>query len=371
VRQRVERRRAGQRRLAVLIAALVILIVVIVVVTSGGGGKPGTNNGPGTLGSRFAHKGKGKGHLVVDDAGNGLTENILIADRNNNRLLAISPKGQVVARLEQETPSDAYLSSTGHTVFITEHEQSVVKARRVDSGKVSYTYGVSGRRGSADNRLHDPQAAQETPSGSLVIADRGNCRILFVDPNATKHVPTMTWGKPGSCTHRVTAQPFTYAFPDSAFAAANGDIVVTEPNPAWVDVLSKDGSLVSAVQLSDFLAPQDANEYDPDKVIVVDRTVPGKVSEFDFNTTAATVVPSWNYAPPKGSAGELNKPSMAIVLSNGNVLVADSGNDRVIIIDPKTNKIVWQYGRTGKPGSSDGLLHTPDSVALVPNAPPG
>ena len=79
--------------------------MVIVVVTSGGGGKPGTNNGPSTLGSRFAHKpARARGTSTVDDAGNGLTENVLIADRNNNRLLAISPKGQIVARLKQETP---------------------------------------------------------------------------------------------------------------------------------------------------------------------------------------------------------------------------------------------------------------------------
>jgi len=54
----------------------------------------------------------------------------------------------------------------------------------------------------------------------------------------------------------VTSPPFTFAFPDSAFATTGGDIVVTEQNPAWVDVFSKDGALVSAVQLSDFIAPR-------------------------------------------------------------------------------------------------------------------
>ena len=58
------------------------------------------------------------------------------------------------------------------------------------------------------------------------------------------------------------------------------------------------------------------------------------------------------------------------MLPNGNVMVADSGNDRVIVIDPKTNKIVWQYGHTGKPGAAPGFLHTPDSITLVPDARP-
>jgi hypothetical protein len=36
------------------------------------------------------------------------------------------------------------------------------------------------------------------------------------------------------------------------------------------------------------------------------------------------------------------------------------------VIDPKTNKIVWQYGQTATPGSTAGFLHTPESVDLLP-----
>jgi len=106
-------------------------------------------------------------------------------------------------------------------------------------------------------------------------------------------------------------------------------------------------------------------------VIVVDRTHPGKVAEFNFSSSSTTLTPSWQWSPTSGS-GELNKPSLAIVLSDGDVMIADSGNDRVIIIDPKLNKgagkIVWQYGHTHKAGTTAGYLHTPDSVALVPTA---
>jgi hypothetical protein len=39
---------------------------------------------------------------------------------------------------------------------------------------------------------------------------------------------------------------------------------------------------------------------------------------------------------------------------------------RVIVIDPVTNRIVWQYGHTGVAGQGPGYLHDPDGVDLVP-----
>ena len=37
-------------------------------------------------------------------------------------------------------------------------------------------------------------------------------------------------------------------------------------------------------------------------------------------------------------------PSLGLPLPNGDILVNDDFNDRVIVIDPVTNRIVWQYG---------------------------
>jgi hypothetical protein len=54
------------------------------------------------------------------------------------------------------------------------------------------------------------------------------------------------------------------------------------------------------------------------------------------------------------------------MLPNGMVLLNDDANDRVIVIDPKTDKIVWQYGHTGVPGSAPGYLDIPDGLDLLP-----
>jgi hypothetical protein len=38
----------------------------------------------------------------------------------------------------------------------------------------------------------------------------------------------------------------------------------------------------------------------------------------------------------------------------------------VIVIDPKTNKIVWQYGINDRRGRTDGLLFIPDGIDIKP-----
>jgi hypothetical protein len=48
------------------------------------------------------------------------------------------------------------------------------------------------------------------------------------------------------------------------------------------------------------------------------------------------------------------------------VLANDDRNHRVIVIDPRTNRIVWQYGHTRVRGSGLGFLSNPDGVDLAP-----
>ena len=54
----------------------------------------------------------------------------------------------------------------------------------------------------------------------------------------------------------------------------------------------------------------------------------------------------WRYAPSAGF-GALNHPSLAMMLPNGDIAINDDFNDRVVIVDPTQNAIVWQYGHSG------------------------
>jgi hypothetical protein len=352
--ERAERRRAGRRRLLILIASLVVVIVVIVLLVGGGGSKTPTQT---VVSNPLMRPGSGPGHLLAGSQASALSSNILIADRNNNRLIAISPEGQVVWQRPHSVPSSAFLSSTAKSVIVTESGAFVAAQFAVADDRVLYSYGRHGQPGSGANRLGDPATAQELAGGKLVLADETNCRVLVLSTHS--HIPLLVLGKPGACVHRP---PTDLAYPDSAFPAIGGGIIITELNPGWVDILSASDALVHQIRVPALSVPVDANEYAKGKLIATSRSHPGVVEEFD---TSGKV--SWSYGPPSG-VGELNRPTLAQVLPDGNVLVADSGNDRVVVIDPQTDTIIWQYGHYGRPGRGPGYLHTPDTAVLVPSA---
>ena len=53
-------------------------------------------------------------------------------------------------------------------------------------------------------------------------------------------------------------------------------------------------------------------------------------------------------------------------LPNGDILLNDDYNHRVIVIDPSTNHIVWQYGHDSVGGRPPGYLDNPDGLDPLP-----
>ncbi|MHB1854987.1 MAG: hypothetical protein ACYCS2_08015 [Acidimicrobiales bacterium] len=61
----------------------------------------------------------------------------------------------------------------------------------------------------------------------------------------------------------------------------------------------------------------------------------------------------------------LDHPSLAERLPNGLIGVNDDYRDRVLLIDPVNDRIVWQYGQTGLAGTGPDQLNTPDGFDLL------
>jgi hypothetical protein len=61
----------------------------------------------------------------------------------------------------------------------------------------------------------------------------------------------------------------------------------------------------------------------------------------------------------------LDHPSLAEMPPNGLLCTNDDYRHRVVIIDPATNAIVWQYGTTGVKGTAPGLLNIPDGFDVL------
>jgi DNA-binding beta-propeller fold protein YncE len=73
---------------------------------------------------------------------------------------------------------------------------------------------------------------------------------------------------------------------------------------------------------------------------------------------------AWTYGVPEkagSKSGYLNYPDDAHLLEDGNFLTADIRNHRVLIIDPRTDRIVTQWGTVGKRN------HNPPRELAAPN----
>ena len=105
--------------------------------------------------------------------------------------------------------------------------------------------------------------------------------------------------------------------------------------------------------------PSDPQQIGPDRYLVADYARPGGLYEF---TRAGRIL--WSYHPSSGSR-MLDHPSLAERLPNGLIAVNDDYRHRVVIIDPATAAIVWQYGRTDVKGRGHDRLNIPDGFDLL------
>ncbi|HEV7585977.1 MAG TPA: PQQ-binding-like beta-propeller repeat protein [Solirubrobacteraceae bacterium] len=289
---------------------------------------------------------------------------VLIADRDNNRLVEVSPQGRVLWRFPSagdlgprqsfRVPDDAFFSADGRQIIATQEDDQVISVIDLATSRIVYRYGHPGEPGVEAGYVHNPDDALLMPSGEILTADIMNCRLLVIRP--PRHRPTRALGAAGTCEHQPGV---SFGSPNGAFPMSGGKTVVTEINGNWVDVLAPDGRHLLSTHPPGFSYPSDTNEVSPGVLLSVDYATPGTIETF---TTAGRL--RWRYAPSGPAA--LDHPSLALPLPNGDVLANDDRNHRVIVVDPHTNRVVWQYGHTGTSGSGDGFLSNPDGVDLAP-----
>ena len=287
---------------------------------------------------------------------------IVIADRRNNRLIEIAPDKSIV--WEFPSPSlkvyrgneDVNFSADGKQLAVSEEDNFDVHLVDYEKRELTWTYGIPDTRGSGPGLLNYPDDAHLLTDGKFITADIRNCRIVIIDPKDNKVVTQ--WGTPGKCKHNP---PNELAHPNGATPMANGDILLTEISEAWISRITREGKVLWSVKAPNIRYPSDAfPTVDGKQVIVADFWKPGRVVIFDPATRKVT----WEYFVKDGDKA-LDHSSIARELPDtGDILVVDDLNDRVIVIDRKTKEIIWQYGEKGKKGFTPGLLNYPDGVDL-------
>jgi DNA-binding beta-propeller fold protein YncE len=164
-------------------------------------------------------------------------------------------------------------------------------------------------------------AARALP-GNILVADRGSGRILIIGPDKQ-----ILWSMD---FHSTGPTGVHSRWPDDAFITPDHrHIIVNEEDNQVVDIID----------------------------IATKRII------WSYGHTGVT-----GKAP-----GYFNTPDDAIQMPDGNIVVADIANQRVVIIDPQSKRIVRQYGVTGQRrhdpprffNAPDGAYPTPDGGLLV------
>ena len=312
--------------------------------------------------ARRAHS--GRGHLIRGSDPSVLPGPVLIADKLNNRLLVVDPHGHVIWRFPRRhdlvhgqtfrIPDDAFFTPDGRGIIATQEDDYVITRIDVATHRITWRYGRPGLPGSGRNRLYNPDDAMMLPNHRVVAGDIKNCRLIAF--HAGQHTLSWSAGQPGHCWHQP---PMAYGSPNGMFPVGRGRFLVTEITNDWVDLVDRSGHVFWATHPPGVSYPSDTNKYGKDRYLTVDYSSPGQIVIFDRHGKV-----HWRYAP-RGRQ-RLDKPSLALPLPNGDILANDDANHRVIVVDPHTHRIVWQYGHTGVAGRHPGYLDNPDGVDLLP-----
>ena len=250
-------------------------------------------------------------------------------------------------------PDDAFFIHHGTGIISNQEGNDTIVEIAFPSGQSLWSYGHPKIAKAEAGYLHEPDDAYLLANGDVTVADANNCRIVIISPQA-RQIGQI--GTPGSCVHRP---PGSLGYPNGDTPLADGNLLVSEVDGSWISEYTLTGQLVWAVQLPAVTYVSDPQQIGPDRYLVADYAKPGGLYQFD---RAGHIL--WSYHPAAGP-GMLDHPSLAEVLPGGYIATNDDYRHRVVIINPQTHQIVWQYGRDDRPGTSPGYLNTPDGFDLL------
>jgi putative pyrroloquinoline-quinone binding quinoprotein/Kelch motif protein len=219
----------------------------------------------------------GLGTTQLSGASGSAASTIWAFDPVTRRLL---PAGRL-----QVPVSHAAVAVTGSTAWIVGGESGGTPVSAVQMLRPDRAFGTAGAAG----------AGSPFFGGKLLIADRGNNRLLLMD--AAMHV-VWRYPSPG-----LPADPLRFYYPDDAFFTDHGTAIISnqEQNETIIELAYPSGRII------------------------------------------------WSFGHPghAGTApGYLNEPDDAYLLKNGQVTVADAQNCRVLVINANRT-VAHQIGTDG------------------------
>jgi hypothetical protein len=200
-----------------------------------------------------------------------------------------------------------------------------------------------------------------TAAKPFSIADLGGLIVTTDTPDPSLVVPPAV-----STTYDGNAIEFE---PRSIRVLSDGSILVACGKHGTIVLISKTGRLLrqySSADIPGLQRPFDASPTSDGGMLIVDRAEvqgEGRVFRVDSNLNVV-----WQFGGTSGmGAGQVFDPFTAEQLHGGHTLIADSLGYRVIEIDDATGEIAWSYGEFKVPGAGEGHLNRPHSAQRLAN----
>jgi PKD repeat protein/sugar lactone lactonase YvrE len=358
---------------------------------AGQAGVDGSNDGSGS-GAHFS------GPLGVAVDGSGL---VYVADTGNNTIRTITALGVVNTlagdvgsapgysddtgtAAQFDTPSGLVVDGSGN-VYVADTGNSVI--RMIGAGAVVTTFaGTAGSTGSMDGSsgvalFNTPVSIARDSSGNLYVADQLNENIRKLSAAGTVSTLAGNAGSVGFADGSGAAARF--GDPSGIAVDSTGTVYVADMSNDSIRQITPAGAVTTLAGSASVLgftngtgaaarfnspygvaADSAGNVYVADGNAIRKITPAGKVTTFAGAAAAGAV-------DNTGTAARFNSPYDVAVDKDGNVYVADAGNNTIRKITP-AGVVTTLAGTAGVTGSADGSgaaaqFNGPSSIAVDGN----
>ena len=201
----------------------------------------------------------------------------MIADRDNNCVIVVSPAKRMVWRFPPSgsgvpgtftQPEVVFVSADRSDISINqEFAETITLVTLTREPRIVWQYGHYGAQGSAPGYLAHPDDAYLLANGQVQVADIINCRVLWI--NQAKRI-IRRLGTPSNCNHNP---PSALSDPNGDTPLPDGGVLVTEIG-GWVDRFDQHGRLMWSIR-TPTTYPSDAQLLPSGNVLVAAYNTPG------------------------------------------------------------------------------------------------
>ncbi len=215
--------------------------------------------------------------------GGPLPGDLLIADRGNNRILLVNPRHKVLWQFPGRPgqhhlffDDDTFFTPGGRAIISNQEENHQIVIIGYPGGRLLWSYGHAGVKGSSPGYLNTPDDAYKLRNGLVIVADAYNCRVLEL---RGQHI-VRSIGQAGHCVHDP---PRYLGAVNGDTPLPNGHILVSEINGSYIDEFTLSGKLVR-VYRAPVSYPSDPQLTRTGNILLADYTSPGGLVILDRRT---------------------------------------------------------------------------------------